>query len=278
MPTLDADGTSVYYTDVGQGAPVVFLHSGGNTGAQWRQTSKHLENRWRLLAPNFHGMSGTGAWPGPDRLTHDDEGVLVAALAAEVDEPVHLVGHSYGGAVALRLAVTNAAPIRSLTLVEPMAMPLLGEAGETEVLAQYNALRDRYLEAAEAGRAGEAMEPYVDYWNGAGSWRAMPSETQTKLCGRAAQLCAAFYANSSSATTLADCRALRCPTLIVCGGETRPPARRISEILAREIPGARRTVIAGAGHMSPLTHSAEVAAAIADHLERTPAAVSTVGD
>ena len=115
--------------------------------------------------------------------------------------------------------------------------------------------------------------PYVDYWNGAGSWRAMPSEVRAKLCGRAAQLCAAFHANSSSLTTLADCRALACPTLIICGGETRPPARRISEILAHEIPGARRTVIAGAGHMSPLTHSAEVAAAIADHLN-APAGVT----
>ncbi len=266
MPTLDADGTSLYYTDVGRGAPVVFLHSGGNTGAQWRPTIKCLENRWRLLAPNFHGMSETGVWPGPGRLTHDDEGVLVAALAASLGESIHLVGHSYGGAVALRVAVTNGAPIRSLTLVEPMAIPLLDEAGESEILAEYNALRDRYLRAAEAGRAEEAMDPYVDYWNGAGSWRAMPNEVRKKLCGRAAQLCAAFYANSSSLTTLADCRALTCPTLIICGEETRPPARRISEILASEIPGARRTVIPGAGHMSPLTHAAEVAAAIADHL------------
>lgn len=269
MPTLDAEGTSLYYTDVGRGTPVVFLHSGGNTGAQWRPAIKCLENRWRFLALNFYGMGGTGAWPGPGALTHDDEGLLVAALAVSLDQPVNLVGHSYGGAVALRLAVTNGAPIRSLTLVEPMAMPLLDEAGESEVLAEYNALRDRYLKAAEAGRAGEALEPYVDYWNGAGSWRAMSDEVRAKLCGRAAQLCDAFYANSSSLTTLADCRALTCPTLIICGEDTRPPARRISEILAREIPGARRTVIPGAGHMSPLTHSAEVAAAIADHLNAT---------
>lgn len=277
MPTLDADGTSVHYTDVGQGAPVVFLHSGGNTGAQWRAAGKHLESRWRLLAPNFHGMSGTGPWTGPEPLTHDDEGVLIAALAAELDEPINLVGHSYGGAVALRLAVTKGAPIRSLTLVEPMAMPLLDEAGEHEILAEYNALRDRYLEAAEAGRAEEAMAPYVDYWNGEGSWRAMPDDVRNRLCGRAAQLCAAFYANSSSLTTLADCRALDRPTLIICGAETRPPARRISEILQREIPGARRTMIAGAGHMSPLTHSADVAAAIANHLERASAAAGVDG-
>lgn len=274
MATLDVDGNRVRYADVGQGAPVVFLHSGGNTGAQWRQTGEYLEGRWRLLTLNFHGMGGTGPWTGPDALTHDDECVLVAALAAALGEPIHLVGHSYGGAVALRLAVTNGPPIRSLTLVEPMAMPLLGEAGETGVLNDYNGLRDRFLEAAEAGREEEALEPYVDYWNGAGSWNAMPSDARAKLCGRTAQLCAAFRANSSNPTTLADCRALSCPTLILCGGQTRPPAERVTEILAREISGARHTVIPGAGHMSPLTHAAEVAAAIADHLERASAGVT----
>lgn len=277
MPTLDVDGTNIHYTDVGQGAPVVFLHSGGSTGAQWRQTGKHLESRWRFLALNFYGMGGTDPWPGPDALTHDDEGVLVAALAAALGEPVHLVGHSYGGAVALRLAVTNGAPICSLTLVEPMAMPLLGEAGETAIFAEYNGLRDRYLEAAEAGRAEEALAPYVDYWNGEGSWRAMPGDARAKLCSRTELLCAAFRANSSNPTTLADCRALSCPTLILCGGQTRPPAERVTEILARAIPGARRTVIPGAGHMSPLTHAAEVAAAIADHLERASAGVTMDG-
>lgn len=277
MPTLDVDGTKVHYTDVGGGEPIVFLHSGGSTGAQWRQAGKHLEDGWRLLALNFFGMGGTGAWPGPGALTHDDECVLVAALAAEVGEPIHLVGHSYGGAVALRVAVTRAAPMRSLTLVEPMAMPLLGEAGETGVFAEYNELRDRYLDAADAGRAEEALEPYVDYWNGEGSWSAMPSEARAKLCGRATQLCAAFRANSSNPTTLADCRALSCPTLILCGGETRPPAERVTEILAGEIPGARRTVIPGAGHMSPLTHASEVATAMAEHLEHASAGANVDG-
>ena len=274
MATLDVDGTSVRYGDVGEGAPVVFLHSGGNTGAQWRQASEYLKSRWRLLTLNFYGTGGTAPWPGPDALTHDDEVALVAALAAWLREPIHLVGHSYGGAVALRLAVKKGAPIRSLTLVEPMAMPLLGQAGETEVLNEYNGLRDRYLEAAEAGQEEEALGPYVEYWNGVGSWSALPSDARAKLRGRTAQLCAAFRANSSNPTTLADCRALTCPTLILCGGETRPPAQRVTEILAREIPGARRTVIPGTGHMSPLTHPAEVAAAIADHLNAS--AVVTV--
>ena len=61
-----------------------------------------------------------------------------------------------------------------------MAMPLLDQAGESEVLAEYNALRDAYLEAAEAGRHAEGMEPDVDYWNGEGSWRAMPRSSRTQ--------------------------------------------------------------------------------------------------
>ncbi len=272
MPTLDANGTTVHYGDVGTGDPIVCLHSGGSSGAQWRRMAGHLDHQWRVLSIDHYGMGGTSAWPGPAALTHDDEGELVAELIAAIGQPAHLVGHSYGGAVALRMAVTKRAALASLTLIEPMAMPLLEQAGETAAMAEYNALRDRFLDGAEKGREEEALEPYVDYWNGAGTWAGMADDARTKLIARAGLLCGAFRANSSNPTTLDDCRGLSCPVLIVCGGRTRPPAERVTEVLADVIPGARRVVIPGAGHMSPLSHAADVAAAIAGHLEGAKAA------
>ena len=272
MPTLDVDGTTVHYGDVGKGDPIVCLHSGGSTGAQWRRMAGYLDQQWRVLTIDFYGMGKTDPWPGPADLTHDDECDLVAALIAAAGEPAHLVGHSYGGAVALRMAVTKRAALASLTLIEPMAMPLLDQAGESEAASEYEALRVRFLDGAENGREAEALEPYVDYWNGAGTWANLADDARAKLAGRADLLCAAFRANASDPTTLDECRGLTCPVLIVCGERTRPPAKRVTEVLAGIIPSARRVVIPGAGHMSPVSHAADVAAAVAGHLGGAKAA------
>jgi pimeloyl-ACP methyl ester carboxylesterase len=56
------------------------------------------------------------------------------------------------------------------------------------------------------------------------------------------------------------------PTLLICGGRTRRPARRVVEVLRQALPHARHHEIADAGHMSPLTHPAAVADAIRHHL------------
>jgi hypothetical protein len=59
---------------------------------------------------------------------------------------------------------------------------------------------------------------------------------------------------------------IEAPTLLVCGGRTRRPARRVVEIVRQALPHARYHEIADAGHMSPLTHPADIAAAIRHHV------------
>ncbi len=56
------------------------------------------------------------------------------------------------------------------------------------------------------------------------------------------------------------------PTLMLCGTQTRGPVGAVTRLLAETIPGARLETIAGAGHMSPVTHAEQVNAAIAAHL------------
>ena len=75
-----------------------------------------------------------------------------------------------------------------------------------------------------------------------------------------------FQVNSKNPTRLEDCRRLGLPTLLIRGKKTVALEARMSEILARNIPGARLEVIQAAGHMSPQTHPAEVGAAIKAHL------------
>jgi hypothetical protein len=66
--------------------------------------------------------------------------------------------------------------------------------------------------------------------------------------------------------------AIDVPTLIVCGTSSPAPSRAITRLLAETLPRARHRTIRNAGHMSPITHPAEVNALVVEHLRMNSAA------
>src|SRR5215467_11177508 len=119
MPTIDANGARIAYAETGRGETVVLLHASASSGAQWRSLTEDLQGRWRVLAPDLHGYGQTGPRPESHLPGLGDEAALVDAILGRSAPRFHLVGHSYGGAVALRLASDRPARLLSLTLIEP---------------------------------------------------------------------------------------------------------------------------------------------------------------
>ena len=105
MKTIETNGTRVSYLEAGQGQPVLLLHSSASNCGQWNGLVRSLRDRFHLLAPDLRGYGGTDAWPGQGAMSLSDEADCVFAVMDSVSGPVHLVGHSYGGAVALRVAL-----------------------------------------------------------------------------------------------------------------------------------------------------------------------------
>ena len=266
MPTLETRGLRVGYFESGSGEPVVMVHSGPGTAAQWRQVCEALKDAYRLLAVNLHGVGDTEPWRRPGSLRLDDEAGLVDAVIASCGTPVHLVGHSYGGAVSIRVALTTPAQLRSLTLIEPMVYPLLRSAGEDRLFAETMRVGERFLVAAKRAGVEEAWEQFTDYYNGKGAWAALPEPARSALLARTPVVIERWHALMSNPTTAQDCQRLGVRALVLCGDRTSEPERRMSEIVASAIAGCRFGLINGAGHMSPLTHPTEVATAIRHHL------------
>jgi len=267
MPTFAFRGVTVHYLDYGQGEPVLLLHAGASSGRQWQKIGGFLQDRCRLVAPDLLGFGDTPSWPGPDALSHDHQADLAATLLRTVcDGAVHVVGHSYGGSTAVRLIAAAPERVKRLVLIEPNLVPLLREAGDIEIFDEYRRFAEGFMEDASAGRDEAAWESFIDLRNGAGTWRAMPDKVRGRFLGLTQQTVDGFKSNLSNPATLADCRAIAVPTLIVCGGNTTRPERRITEILAKTISCCRYEIIPDAEHMSPLTHPAEVASLILDHL------------
>jgi pimeloyl-ACP methyl ester carboxylesterase len=268
MPALDIRGVRVEFVEQGAGEPVILLHASASSGAQWRSLAHSLSSRYRVLTPDLWGYGGTGACPAPGfGLAHEAE--IVRALLQRAGGSAHLVGHSYGGAVALHVALRNGAALRSLTLIEPVAFHLLRENEATDALAfaEIAAVAARVNRALIDGDLEGGMARFVDYWSGPGAWALVPVAKRPALAARLEKVALDFRAAFEEPTRLQDCWPIYAPTLLVQGSASPLPARRICGQLARIVPHSRLEIVEGAGHMLPLTHTARIDALITTHLD-----------
>ncbi len=273
MNDIDFNGLRARYRTSGQGRPVVFLHAGGGSGAQWEKVTALLSVDCQAIAPDLLGFGETEAWPVAGAMTHDRQAELVACVVdAAARQPVDIVGHSYGGATAVRLAVNQPHKVHSLVLIEPILNGLLGEVGDP-LFGESERVAKAFVACVDRGEREAAWEMFIDARNGAGTWARLSDKRRQQFVAQSRQGKEGFVSNLNNPTTLAECRALGMPTTIVCGGETTPADRRTTELLRDTMSGAQYVLLAGAGHMSPLTHPADVARVVREHLERNPSAL-----
>lgn len=265
MPNFQTQGLSACYTETGCGPTVVLLHAGGSSSAQWRKISPFLEETFRLVAPDLIGFGETGPLPDGEPLSHDHQADLAADLIAQVaDGCAHLVGHSYGGASALRLAINCPALIDRLVLIEPIVTPLLQLAGDTHLYEELEQIARQFFDASSGEEKETAWTRFIDYRNSPGTWAGLSQNARDRFLGQTAQVTEGFRSNLDNPTTFDELEQIEIPVLVLCGRATTEPDRRIAQILREHVPGCTYGSIPGAEHMSPLTHPGPVAGAIAD--------------
>jgi pimeloyl-ACP methyl ester carboxylesterase len=276
MPRIDVNGAKLSYRVSGaaSGRPVLLLHGSAGSSAQWRALGGELAARYRVLALDLYGYGASDPWPGRRALALADEAALAEALIERCDRPVHLIGHSYGGAVALRTALKRPERIATMTLIEPVAFNLLrdGGAAERALLGEVGELASTVAEGARSGDAWGAMAAFVDYWTGPGAWSRAPVESRARLAAQVHKVTQDFHAVFTDPVALVAYRWLRIPALLVSGAASPAPVRRIAELLSAALPDARQAVVQGAGHMLPLSHAGTLGALIRGHHENVEAA------
>ena len=268
MPRFEIHGSSIEYHEQGIGEPVVLLHSTGASGSQWRALMDRLSPRFRVIAPDLYGYGATSPWPGRGAFCLKHEAAVVAALLERLDRPAHLVGHSYGGAVALRLARLRGDLLRSLAVIEPVAFHLLrgGDEADASALQEITHIADAVARALACGDYSGGYRQFVDYWSGAGTWAGIPAAKQDALAARLTKVALDFQATLNEPARLEDFRTITTPMLLVQGEHSTLPARRIFRLLALALPELRMKTVEGAGHMAPLTHPDEVNEALVTHI------------
>ena len=220
-----------------------------------------------MLSPDFIGYGRSPAWPAGQLFHFVLDVLAVEALVDRAAEPVDLVGHSYGGFIALLVALHRPGRVRSIAAFEPVAFGVLHSAGDEVGLRSLAAANvDAALRDTAIGGQEPWLRAFVDYWNEPGAWDRLSEPARAsfravgwKLFGEVRSLLYDRTPHDAYAT-------LAVPALLMTGETSPIAARRVAAILAETIPGAHLRAVAGAGHMGPLTHAGEVSAAIADHI------------
>ena len=228
----------------------------------WHGVGAALADDMTLLAYDLPSHGRSGDWDGGADL-HDVATDMGRTL---VTEQVDLIGHSFGATVALRLAVEMPERVRSLTLIEPVYFAV-AFADEPVRRAAYDAATAPFEAALKAGDRMEAARAFNRAWGDGTRWDDIPARRQQYMADRI------HFVTASAPFLRDDCAGLLVegllaradmPTLLLEGGNSDDLARAINSGLEKRLPNARSVVIAGAGHMAPLTHPLQVADAIRD--------------
>jgi pimeloyl-ACP methyl ester carboxylesterase len=269
MPVVNAGAFDLDYSDSGSGPAVILVHSSASGLRQWRQLVETLQDRYRVIAVNLFGYGKSSPWPGTRPLSAADQAALVAAAAALAPDPVALVGHSLGGAVALEAAATLADRVRLVVAFEPILFGHLKAHAPAGVYDETAAVARRYGELARAGDWNAAGEWFVDYWAGTGTWAAMPDERRRNTMAMLPAVVHEWDMATLGLRPLEGWRAITSPVHLIHAADTRTPTRAIVALLAKTYPAWRVHEVASGGHMAPLARPDLVNPLIAAAIDET---------
>jgi pimeloyl-ACP methyl ester carboxylesterase len=256
VPRKSVNGTELYYELHGSsGDPAALVHGSWVDHHSWDRVVPGFARGLEVLTYDRrgHGESGPGARPHPVR---DDAEDLAALLEAVDLHPVHLIAHSYGGAVALRLAIDRPELVRSLSIHESTFVGLLAEDPATA--PEWERIREQVRELRELVRTDQrerAAERFVDQFaSEPGAWGRLPGSVR-----------ATFVRNADRwAEELADPDALvperlavldlLLPAILTEGSLSPGFVHRTTRALARLLRNSRVQAIPDAGHVPQLTN------------------------
>jgi pimeloyl-ACP methyl ester carboxylesterase len=261
----DARGC-IDYDECGSGPTVVLVPGSCSTGAAWRPIIAACNGKFRCATTSLLGYGRTA-----ERRTESDpaishEAEVVESVIRRAGGAVHLIGHSFGGLVALAVALRRQVPLASLAIVEAPAAELLRDRGELEHYRAFRNMTDAYFADVARGNA-VAIAGMIDFYGGAGTFASWPQRVRDYAVETTPVNIldwASAYGFPLSADSLA---AIDLPVCVIRGGASHAAVQRANALLGDCLNGAALATIDGAAHFMIATHADAVARLIAGHID-----------
>jgi pimeloyl-ACP methyl ester carboxylesterase len=246
LDRIDVNGVELEYEMVGKGTPVLLIHGSFVADACLPLMAQpELRDRYRLITYHRRGFAGSTRITGPVSITEQaaDCAGLLRILGVE---PAYVAGHSYGGVIALQLAVDSPGAVRSLALLEPSPLFLVPSGG---------AFMEGVAPVIDAYQKGDKRGAVVGFHQG--FWGTEAEATMEKLVpGSVAQATAdadTFFQVEMPALqdwnlTAEQAARISVPVLFVQGERTWPIFGEVHDLVHRWLPKTRDAVIPGASH------------------------------
>ena len=236
---------------------VVALHCALGRAASWKQYAAQLGGTVTITAPDWPGHGKSATWNESGLMRHTARDIVAELVG---DEAVDLVGHSYGGSIALEFATRFPERVRSLTLIEPIYLAVAG-ADNRPLLDEYLEQMQPHFEALTSGRHEIAAKLFIDVWGGDTRWEDLPLPAKQGLTQQI-PVVEAFKPGDETASedmeTLALLERLSMPLSIIYGDNTMPVLKQVVQGLKARLPHAEVVEVKRASHMLPLTHANDV--------------------
>jgi len=241
----------------------LMLHCSLASSDAWCGLAGHLADELSMTGIDFPGHGRSPDWDGQG----DYHAACTAAASGALAEPMHLIGHSLGATVALRLAVERPELVRSLVLIEPV---FFAAAKGLDAYTMFEEEVAPFAGAIGAGRNEDAARMFTDLWGTGAPWQDLPAALRQSFVDRIGLIPAtegALYHDNAGVVAEGKIEGINCPVLLVEGDQSTAIIHAINGALAERLPDAQRVCVKGAGHMVPITHAGRVAVEIRKFLQ-----------
>lgn len=240
----------------------LLLHCTLGASGAWRGVAGPLGDSLTMTGFDMRGHGKSEDWDA----STDYHSICTADANRFLTQPMHLIGHSFGATLALRLTLERPEMVRSLTMIEPV---LTSAVADTKALAEYLVSFQPIIDAIQRGDNDAAAEAFSRDWGAGVDWADLPAEMRAYMAARIGFIPAAepaIHKDNAGMIAAGRLEAVTCPVLLIKGSKSPNIITAINAALNARLPNATQVTIEEASHMAPVTHSPQVAAAIATFL------------
>ncbi len=250
---------SPFFRQSGEGPGVVCLHSNASTSSQWKSLMNDLSDQFMVLASDALGAGKSPPWPATQPGALSQEVRLLSQVLEAAGDEFFLVGHSYGGAVALKVALEHPDRVKAIVLYEPTLFAVLQQESPNQpAFNEINAVVDDAVASIDSGDLSSAAERFIDYWMQTGSWMSMPDKVKGPIARSMRDVERWRQALCNEPTPLEHLSRIEKPILYMTGGQSPASSKGVARLLTEVLPQVESIEFDDLGHMAPVTHPQRV--------------------